>query len=172
MKQTNCTVIIAVSILFSPGVSSQHLVWLASSLVFVCIHCKTYSLCIWWTLFYFAVQKDWREKRDEFKKKVRRLVRKSQEMLWKRRIVWGSCTSAATGVTRTTVYHDVYHEIGRRICQHLHFSPVYFPFSVGRMIMLGVVSETLGYATTLELAIVLRGTEWSMSRNIFWYAVA
>jgi ubiquitin-conjugating enzyme E2 G1 len=29
----------------------------------------------------YAVQKDWREKRDEFKKKVRRLVRKSQEML-------------------------------------------------------------------------------------------
>ena len=29
----------------------------------------------------FAVQKDWREKRDEFKKIVRRLVRKSQEML-------------------------------------------------------------------------------------------
>jgi hypothetical protein len=28
-----------------------------------------------------AVQKDWREKRAEFKKKVRSLVRKSQEML-------------------------------------------------------------------------------------------
>jgi hypothetical protein len=29
----------------------------------------------------FCLQKDWRENRDEFKKKVRRLVRKSQEML-------------------------------------------------------------------------------------------
>ncbi|AQK94261.1 ubiquitin-conjugating enzyme E2 7 isoform X1 [Zea mays] len=29
----------------------------------------------------FALQKDWREKRDEFKKKVRQCVRRSQEML-------------------------------------------------------------------------------------------
>jgi ubiquitin-conjugating enzyme E2 G1 len=29
----------------------------------------------------FLVQKEWREKREDFKKKVRRIVRKSQEML-------------------------------------------------------------------------------------------
>jgi hypothetical protein len=29
----------------------------------------------------FLMQKEWREKRDDFKKKVRRIVRKSQEML-------------------------------------------------------------------------------------------
>jgi hypothetical protein len=28
----------------------------------------------------FLVQKEWREKREDFKKKVRRIVRKSQEM--------------------------------------------------------------------------------------------
>jgi ubiquitin-conjugating enzyme E2 G1 len=30
---------------------------------------------------FFLEQKDWRDKQDEFKKKVRRAVRKSQEML-------------------------------------------------------------------------------------------
>ncbi|KAK8969501.1 Ubiquitin-conjugating enzyme E2 7 [Platanthera guangdongensis] len=29
----------------------------------------------------FLLQKDWRDKRDEFKKKVRHIVRQSQEML-------------------------------------------------------------------------------------------
>jgi hypothetical protein len=44
----------------------------------------------------FLLQKDWREKRDEFKKKVRRIVRKSQEMLWREDHL-GSLTSAAIG---------------------------------------------------------------------------
>jgi hypothetical protein len=57
-------------------------------------------------------------------------------------------------------------------CQHLHLSPIYFPFSVGRfsvsriVVMSVFVSETLVCATNLKLPIVLRGTQRSMSRII------
>lgn len=41
-----------------------------------------------------ALQREWRERRDEFKKKVSRIVRKSQEMLWRLHITSdGVCLS-------------------------------------------------------------------------------
>lgn len=38
------------------------------------------------TRYFLFLQKEWRDRRDEFKKKVSRCVRRSQEMLWTRRM--------------------------------------------------------------------------------------
>lgn len=64
--------------------------------IFPCVYPSNFFLASWceclmyyrlmWHLF---MQKEWRERREDFKKRVRRLVRRSQEMLWEELISKG-----------------------------------------------------------------------------------
>jgi hypothetical protein len=102
-------------------------------------------------LYMNVLQKDWREKRDEFKKKVRQCVRKSQEMLWRRNI-WG--------VERVLQLHN------QLPSQHSFAFPLYIFHSVSFVWWCWVSLHKLGTVAYPKNSIVLCGMKWSMSKNI------
>lgn len=133
------------------------------------LHCKNvYSVSItFWTCalkFVVLVQKDWREKRDDFKKKVRRIVRKSQEMLWKIRSTRGSKRVLQQ-------VHYTWLSVVKRLPKDSIFasSPVYFPLSVIRVVMLVLSPRCSEMLPILEISIVLCGME-CQRWGIFWNA--
>ena len=105
----------------------------------------------WSFIHEFVLQKDWREKRDEFKKKVRQCVRKSQEMLWRRNI-WG--------VERVLQLHN------QLPSQHSFAFPLYIFHSVSVVWWCWVSLDKLGTVAYPKNSIVLCGMKWSMSKNI------